>query len=212
MSQDKLREEIQLLQKDRAKLKTELKESLVKKPTSAKNRAAPPASSSDSKPKRVVVFDQLETASLLKQFKPYKNKLLSDHFFSEKLNASLALLHSESGTSEALSISVDDVLAQSNTPTVTKNVRILIKYAELSNRDPESLTDEERRQRDDANQFFRLLSTQATQTPEGCRLCAGESAANILPTNQTRSRVQYIPPNVAGKSSVCNCLPFHSFY
>jgi hypothetical protein len=177
MSRDKLREEIQLLQKDRAKLKTQLKESLTKKPTSANNCAAPPASTSDSKPKRAVVFDQLETADLLRQFKPFKNKLLSDHFFTEKLNASLALLHSESGTSEALSISVADVLAKQDTKEVTKNVKILIKYAELSNRDPDSLTDEEKRQRDDANQFFRLLSTQATLTPEGRRLCAEENTA-----------------------------------
>jgi hypothetical protein len=132
-SRDKLREDIQLLQKDRAKLKLELKESLAKKPTSSKNRDAPPASSSDSKPKRVVVFDQLETADLLllQQFKPFKNKCMSDHFFSEKLNASIALLHSESGTSEALSISVADVLAQQDTKEVTKNVKVLIKYAEL---------------------------------------------------------------------------------
>jgi hypothetical protein len=120
------------------------------------------------------------------------------------LNASLALLHSESGTSEALSISVADVLAKQDTKEVTKNVKILIKYAELSNRDPDSLTDEEKRQRDDANQFFRLLSTQATLTPEGCRLCAEENAANILPMNQQRSRVQYVPPNVSGQCSVFN--------
>jgi hypothetical protein len=210
-----LREEIQLLQKDCAKLKIELKESLAKKPTAAKNHAAPPASSSDSKSKRIVVFDQLESASLLKQFKPFKpSRLTSDHFFSEKLNASLALLHSEPGASEALSICVADVLAQSNQPTVTKNVKNLIAYAELSNREPESLTDEEKQQCADANEFFRLLSTQATQTPEGRRLCADpKSVANILPRmNQQRSRVQYQPPNVAGKCSVCNCLPFHSFY
>jgi hypothetical protein len=155
-----LREDIQLLQKDRDKLKLELKESLAKKPTSSKNRDAPPASSSDSKPKRHVVFDQLETADLLKQFKPFKNKCMSDHFFSEKLNASIALLHSESGTSKALSISVDDVLAQSDPNEVTKKVKVLIKYAELSKRrHPESLTDEEKPQRDDANQFFHLPGT-----------------------------------------------------
>jgi hypothetical protein len=106
-----LREGIQLLQKECSQLKIELKESLAKKPAAAKNHAAPPASSSDSKSKRTVVFHQLESASLLKQFKPFKpSRLTSDEFFSLKLNASLALLHSESGTSKALSISVADVL------------------------------------------------------------------------------------------------------
>jgi hypothetical protein len=195
-----LREDIQLLQKDRDKLKLELKESLAKKPTSA----PPASSSSDSKTKRVTVFDQLEQDDLLKQFKPYKNKFLSDHYFSDQLNASLAVLHSESGNSEAMSISVAEVLAKQDKKQVTKNVKVLIKYAELSKRDPESLTDEERRQCVDANQFFRLLSTQASQTPEGRRLRAGESAANILPTNQQRTRVQTQPHNVAGKCSAFN--------
>jgi polygalacturonase len=67
-SRDKLREGIQLFQKERAQLKIELKESLAKKPTAAKNPAAssPPASSGDSKTKRTVVFDQLESAAILK--------------------------------------------------------------------------------------------------------------------------------------------------
>jgi hypothetical protein len=121
------------------------------------------------------------------------------------LNASLAVLHSESGTSEALSISVADVLAQQDKKEVTQNVKVLIKYAELSKRDPNSLTDEEKRQRDDANQFFRLLSTQASQTPEGRRHRTDpKSAANILPLNQKRSRTQYQAHNVAGKCSVFN--------
>jgi hypothetical protein len=188
-------------------LKLELKESLAKKPTSSKNCDAPPASSSssDSKTKRVTVVDQLETADILKQFQPYKNKLLSDHYFYDQLDASLAVLQSESGNSEALSISVADVLAKQDKKQVTKNVKVLIKYAELSKRDPESLTDEERHQRDDANQFFRLLSTQASQTPEGCRLRTDpKSAANILPTNQQRTRDQTQPYNVAGKCSAFN--------
>jgi hypothetical protein len=198
---DKLREDIQLLQKDRDKLKLELKESLAKKPPSA----PPASSSSDSKTKRVTVVDQLETADLLKQFQPFKNKLLSDHYFYDQLDASLSVLHSESGNSEALSISVADVLAQQDTKQVTKNVKVLIKYAELSKRDPESLTDEERRQCVDANEFFRLLSTQASQTPEGRRHRTDpKSAANILPPNQQRTRDQTQPYNVAGKCYAFN--------
>ena len=197
---DKLREDIQALQKDRDKLKLELKESLAKKPSSA----PPASSSSDSKPKRDTVVDQYETADLLKQFKPYKNKFLSDHYFYDQLDASLSVLHSESGNSEALSISIADVLAKQDAKQVTKNVKVLIKYAELSKRHPESLTNEEKRQCVDANEFFRLLSTTASQTPEGRRLRAGESAANILPPNQQRTRDQTQPYNIAGKCCAFN--------
>jgi hypothetical protein len=214
---DKLREDIQALQKDRDKLKLELKESLSKKPSSVppassssdskpKRASVPPASSSsDSKPKRATVVDQYETADILKQFQPFKGKLLSDHYFYDQLDASLSVLHSESGNSEALSISIADVLAKQDTKQVTKNVKVLIKYAELSKRDPESLTNEEKRQCVDANEFFRLLSTQASQTPEGRRHRTDpKSAANILPPNQQRTRDQTQPYNIAGKCCAFN--------